>query len=55
MRIFIKEQKTYVEAVMVTWRDIRLSTNMLKIHGIEDHLVNQMKKPTELDASMKTP
>ena len=29
---------------MVKWRELRLSTNMLKIHGIEDHLVNQMRK-----------
>ena len=28
---------------MVKWRDLRLSTDMLKIHGIEDHLVKQMR------------
>ena len=28
---------------MVKWRDLRLSTDMLKIHGIEDDLVNQMR------------
>ena len=33
----------YVTAVMVKWRDLRLSTDMLKIHGIEDHLVKQMR------------
>ena len=33
----------YVRAVMVKWRDLRLSTDMLKIHGIEDHLVKQMR------------
>ena len=38
-----KTEKT-VQAVMVKWRELRLSTNMLKIHGIEDHLVNQMRK-----------
>ena len=38
-----KTEKT-VQAVMVKWRELRLSTNMLKIHGIEDRLVNQMRK-----------
>ncbi len=33
----------YVTVVMVKWRDLRLSTDMLKIHGIEDHLVKQMR------------
>ena len=33
----------YVTAVMVKWRDLRLSTDMLNIHGIEDHLVKQMR------------
>ena len=34
----------YVRAVMVKWRDLLLTTKMLKIHGIEDHLVKQMRK-----------
>ncbi len=29
----------YVGAVVGKWRDLRLSTDMLKIRGIEDHLV----------------
>ena len=29
---------------MIKWRDLLLSTDMLKIHGIEDHLVPQMKQ-----------
>ena len=33
----------YVTVVIVKWRDLRLSTDMLKIHGIEDHLVKQMR------------
>ena len=31
----------YVTAVMVKWRDLILSTDMLKIHGIEDHWLNK--------------
>jgi len=37
-----KAQK-YVSAVMVKWRDLGLSMDMLKIHGLEDHLVPQMR------------
>ena len=40
----INETKQYVTAIMVKWRDMNLSTDMLKIHGIEDHLVNQMQR-----------
>ena len=39
-----KETEKYVKAVMIKWRDLLLSNDMLKIHGIEDHLVPQMKK-----------
>jgi len=37
-----KAQK-YVSAIMVKWRDLGLSMDMLKIHGLEDHLVPQMR------------
>ena len=28
---------------MTCWRNLRLSTKMVKIHGIEDHLLDQIK------------
>ena len=39
-----QKTETYVKAVMIKWRDLLLSTDMLKIYGIEDHLVPQMKQ-----------
>ena len=29
---------------MLKWRNLRLSMKMIKIHGVEDHLFDQMKK-----------
>ena len=29
---------------MLKWKNIRLSMKMIKIHGVEDHLFNQIKK-----------
>ena len=34
----------YVTAVMVKWRDLRLSMRLPKVHGLEDHLVQQMRR-----------
>ena len=28
---------------MLCWRNLRLPTKMVKIHGIEDHLLDQIK------------
>ena len=40
----INETKQYVTAIMVKWRYMNLLTDMLKIHGIEDHLVDQIQR-----------
>eukprot|EP00978_Attheya_sp_CCMP212_P025588 scaffold82537_cov26-Attheya_sp.AAC.1 len=40
----VEEAKRYVRAVMVKWRDLLLPVTMPKIHGIEDHLIEQMVK-----------
>ena len=29
---------------MICWRNLRLSTKIVKIHGIEDHLLDQINK-----------
>ena len=29
---------------MICWRNLRLSTKMVKIHGVEDRLLNQIKE-----------
>ena len=34
----------YIRAVMFKWRGLRLSMKLLKIHGIEDHLLPQMER-----------
>ena len=33
-----------IEKTMLCWRNLRLSTKMVKIHVIEDHLLDQRKK-----------
>ena len=33
-----------IEKTMLCWRNLRLSTEMVKICGIEDHLLDQIKK-----------
>ena len=40
--IFNMVQK-YLSAIMVKWRHLILSMDMLKIHWLEDHLVTQMR------------
>ena len=32
-----------IEKTMLCWRNVRLSIKMVKIHGIEDHLLDQIK------------
>ena len=32
---------------MLKWRNLRLSMKMIKIHGVEDHLFDQIKKIME--------
>ena len=36
--------KRMVAAVMIMWRNLRLSMRGPKIHGMEDHLIEQMKQ-----------
>ena len=38
---------------MICWRNLRLSTKMVKIHGIEDHLWDQIKKYNGLGCFIK--
>ena len=47
-KLWIVNDKT-----MLCWRNLRLSTKMVDIYGIEDHLLNQIKNIIELDASLK--
>ena len=38
-----------IEKTMLCWRNVRLSIKMVKIHGIEDHLLDQVKKYNGID------
>ena len=38
---------------MLCWKNLRLSTKMVKIHGIEGYLLDQIKNKMELVASLK--
>ena len=40
----IDKLENFIEKTMLCWRNLRLSTKMVKIHGIEDHLLDQIKK-----------
>ena len=37
----IDKLEIVIEKTMLCWRNLRLSTKMVKIHGIEDHLLDQ--------------
>ena len=41
--VIIDKLETVIDQTMTYWRNLRLSTKMVKIHGIEDHLLNQIK------------
>jgi hypothetical protein len=40
----LEEMKGCLRVMMLKWRDLRLSMNMPKIHGLEDHLVATMER-----------
>ena len=40
----IDKLEIVIEKTMLCWRNLRLLTLMPKIHGIEDHLLDQIKK-----------
>ena len=40
----INELEIVIDKKMIFWRNLRLSTKTVKIHGIEDHLLDQIKK-----------
>jgi hypothetical protein len=40
----LEETKRCLRVTMLKWRDLRLSMNMPKIHGLEDHLVAMMER-----------
>ena len=40
----LDETKRCLRVTMLKWRDLRLSTKMPKIHGLEDHLIPMMEK-----------
>ena len=38
----IDKLEIVIDKTMICWRNLRLSTKMVKIHGIEDHLLDQI-------------
>ena len=39
----IDKLEIIIDKTMLCWRNLRVSTKMVKIHGIEDHLLDQIK------------
>ena len=39
----IDKLEIVIDKTMTCWPNLRLSTKMVKIHGIEDHLLDQIK------------
>ena len=40
----IETLRIIIQKIMLCWRNLRFSSNMPKIHGIEDHLLDQIIK-----------
>ena len=40
----IEKLEIVIDKTMICWRNLRLSTKIVKIHGIEDHILDQIKK-----------
>ena len=40
----IGKLETVIKKTLSCWRNLRLSTNIVKIHGIEDHLLDPFNK-----------
>ena len=48
-----KKLQEIITLCMLKWRNIRLSMKMIKIHGVEDHLFDQIKKINGIGCSLK--
>ena len=44
----LKNLNKIITLCMLKWKNLRLSIIMIKIHGIEDHLFNQIKKINDI-------
>ena len=49
----IDKVEIVIDKTMIYWRNLRLSTKMVKIHGIEDYLWDQIKKYNGLGCFIK--
>ena len=49
----IEKLEIVINKTMICWRNLTLSTKIVKLYGIEDHLLDQIKNTMELDASLK--
>ena len=38
-----KQLNEIIKVSMIKWRNLRMSMQMIKIHGVEDHLFDQIK------------
>ena len=48
----IEKLEIVITKTVICWRNLRLSTKMVKIHGIKEYLLHQIKNTMELDASL---
>ena len=39
----LKQLNEIIKLSMIVWRNLRMSMQMIKIHGVEDHLFDQIK------------
>ena len=39
----LKQLKQLITLSMMKWRNLRMSMQMIKIHGVKDHLFDQIK------------
>ena len=40
----IEKLEIAIDKIMICWRNLRVSTKMVNIHGVEDHLLDQIKE-----------
>ena len=39
----LKQLKEIIKLSMMKWRNLRMAIQMIKVHGVEDHLFDQIK------------
>ena len=49
----LNDLKEVISLCLIKWRNLRLSMQMIKVHGIEDHLFEQIEKFNGIDSYVK--